>query len=78
VTSDEEAARWIAAIMRTAGVDEVKIPDEMIVRMSRVSLLRYRDEMADVTVFRLTERLDVIDGEEVPVPAMAIEMGGAV
>jgi hypothetical protein len=77
VTSDEEAARWIAAIMRFAGVDEVKIPDEVIVRMSRVSLLRYRDEMADVTVFRLTERLDVIDGEEVPVPAMAIEMGGA-
>lgn len=70
--------------MRAAGVREFRIPDEWIVAPREGSVLRYRDEVADVTVFRLVEpgdpegrvfvdRLgDVIDGEVVPRSELAI------
>jgi hypothetical protein len=70
--TDEE--RVIAAIMRAAGVTEVRVSDEDLVDRSDV-VITYRDHMADRTVFRLRPMLDVIDGEEVPSPDLAIEAG---
>jgi hypothetical protein len=72
--------------MRAAGVREFRIPDEWIAAPIEGSVLRYRDEMADMTVFRLVEpgneeeamfidRIgDVIDGEVVG--SYALPAGG--
>lgn len=58
----------MAAIMRAAGVTEIRIPDEWLVRLPVGSVLRYHDDRIDMTVFRLVTPGDVIDGEEVPMP----------
>lgn len=67
-----DEARTIAAIMKAAGVTEVRISDESLTSRSDV-VITYRDYMADQTVFRLRTMPDVIDGEEVPDADLAIE-----
>jgi hypothetical protein len=49
---------WVAALMRAAGVDEFRIPDEWINNPEEGSVLRYRDEVAGQTVFRLVRPTD--------------------
>lgn len=67
---------WIAACMRAAGVTEFRIPDAWIESPEFGSILRYRDEMAQVTVFRLVTPDDVVDAEVVD-DLLALPGGGS-
>lgn len=68
---------WIAACMRAAGVTEFVIPDNWIDDPREGSVLRYRDEMRLVTVFRLVEPADVIGAEVVDDMVYALPGGAA-
>jgi hypothetical protein len=72
--NDNEISAWMVAVMLHVGVTEIRMNDRELVDPPDATLVRYRDEVARVTAFRLVNRDDVIDGEEVP--AVAITMGG--
>lgn len=64
----------ILALMEATGQDEIRLTDEALTRVDpRTHLMTYRDDMRSEQVFRRVTVPDVIDGEEVPAPALAIE-----
>jgi hypothetical protein len=66
----------VLALMEATGQDEVRIPEEALVRKDPTEhLITYRDEMCDMRVYRRVV-IKVLDGEEVPMPVAAIG-GGA-
>lgn len=60
---EREAVVVIAAVMRAAGVRQVRLSDEDLVRPDPDVLLRRRDDMRDQWVFELRSPYVVIEGE---------------
>lgn len=61
-----DATIVVVAIMRAAGLAEVRVPEELLVDMDGYTLTVQRDIMRDYQVFRLTGAPDVVEGEVVP------------
>jgi hypothetical protein len=57
--TDAEALALVAAVMRAAGVSEVRIPAESLVNPPPVHVVTYADAMCDYRVIRLVELPDV-------------------
>lgn len=67
----------ILALMEAAGVEEVRVPEEALVRNDPDEhLITYRDDMRSMRVYRRRVAAPVIDGEEVPAPVFAISSIG--
>lgn len=63
--TEVEVATWIAAVMRAAGVREVRVPLESLANPAVIT--RYVDQMSDQVVLRLRDgALDVLEGEVAP------------
>lgn len=66
--------QFILALMEAAGLDEIRVPEEALVRDDPDEhLITYRDAMRDMRVYRRRTAKPFIDGEEVPPAARAIE-----
>lgn len=73
---EDLVTQLILALMEAAGLDEIRVPEDALVRSdSREHLMTYRDDVNWARVYRRVVEPEVIDGEEAPVAELALGAG---